>query len=122
MPQRTRSNREEGRSRAAAELARCRTSGSMPVLSSTKQASRKASSCSLLAGWSGSSEQAKCDQTPVTRTAPDSSAAAAAWTSPGHSCSVEPPRLRPVSILSWTRAGTPISRAVVAISSSSATV
>ena len=38
MPQRTRSKRDQGRSRAPAELARCRTSGSMPTASTTCRA------------------------------------------------------------------------------------
>jgi hypothetical protein len=75
-----------------------------------------------LAGWSGSSLQAKWDQMPVTRQLPDSSPARAAATTSAQALIGAPPRDRPVSTLSWSRAGRPASRAPAAISSSSATL
>ena len=70
MPSRTRSWRRRGAGARRAELARCRTSGSSPASSASASASSKAADCAALAGWSGSSEQARCDQSPVTRTLP----------------------------------------------------
>ncbi len=66
-------------------------------------ASSKASCWAALAGWSGSSEQARCDHSPVTRIDPSSWAARAAVTSASHSSRGAPPRESPVSTLSWTR-------------------
>ena len=85
MPQRTRSKRLLGRSSAPPELARWRTSGRSPARSAPASASRKARSWASLAGWAGSSLQAKCDQMPVTRQTPSASPARAAATRSGQS-------------------------------------
>ncbi len=104
--------------RVAGEFAWCRTSGSSPARSATATASRKTSSCAALAGWPGSSAQAKCAHTPVTRSAPSASAARAAATSRGQSAGWQPLRPSPVSTFSCTRAVRPAARAAATISSS----
>ena len=77
MPHRTRLKRADGRSTAAAELARCRSSGRTPSASASSTASRKAASWASLAGWSGSSLAARCDQMPVMSRRPACSSSAA---------------------------------------------
>ena len=121
MPQRTASKRAPGRSRAAAELPRCRTSGSSPSASAIASASRNLASWRSLAGWSGSSLQAKCDQTPVTRQLPASSPARARRKTSAQLEAGAPPRESPVSTLICRRAGMPVAATAAAISSSSAT-
>ena len=107
MPSRTRSCRAPGCRIAPAELARCLTSGSSPAWSASANASSNAAICAALAGCCGSSEQARCDQSPVTRMLPSCSAVCAACTSDGHSERGAPPRDRPVSNLICTRATRP---------------
>ena len=67
------------------------------------RASWKRCSWRSLAGCSGSSLHAKCDQTPVIRARPARSCSAARATRAGQSSRAEPPRESPVSTLSWTR-------------------
>ena len=116
MPQRTRSKWDEGRRIVAAELARWVTSGSSPAVSARASASRKAASWASLAGWAGSSLAAKWDQIPVTVIRPCRSRSLATSKRGFHSERGAPPRKRPVSTLSCTRAGP-----TAAISSSSVT-
>lgn len=118
MPVRTRSKCDSGTVSVAGELAMCRTSGRTPSFSAYATMSRKTSSWAAIDGWPGSSAQAKCDQRPVTRSTPASSAARAAETSSGQSAGWQPLRPRPVSAFSWIRAGIPASVAAATTSSS----
>ena len=120
-PHRTASNRDDGRSTAAAELARCSSSGRSPESSASATAARKACSCRSLAGWSGSSLHAKCDQRPVIFQLPSRSPARARANRSAQVARGAPPRLRPVSTLSCTRARRPTASAAAAMASSSAT-
>ena len=108
MPQRTRSKRAEGRRMAAAELARWRTSGSSPAEAASARASRKAASWASLAGCSGSSLAAKCDQMPVRARRPSRSRSLAATNRSCHSDRGAPPRESPVSTLICTRGRRPV--------------
>ncbi len=112
MPVRTRSKWLSGRVSVAGELAMCRTSGRAPCSSAYATISRKRVSWAAMEGWPGSSAQAKCDQSPVIRIRPSASARRAARTSSVQSSpGWQPPRPRPVSALSCTRAGAPACRA-----------
>src|SRR3954470_7486287 len=64
-PGRTRLKCVPGSARVAPELARCLNSASMPNDSATSIASVKVASCDSFAGLFGSSEDARCDQTPL---------------------------------------------------------
>ena len=121
MPQRTASKRDDGRSTAAAELARCSSSGRRPQSAASATAARKACSCRSFAGWSGSSLHAKCDQSPVSFQLPSRSPARARAKRSAQLARGAPPRLSPVSTLSCTRARRPTASAAAAIASSSAT-
>ena len=110
----------DGRRIAAAEFARCRTSGRRPAASATASASRNTRSWASFAGCSGSSLHAKCDQMPVTRQCPARSPSRAAATTSAQAAIGAPPRESPVSTLSWSRAGRPAAPAPARISSSSA--
>lgn len=111
MPVRTRSKCASGRVSSAGVLAMCRTSGRSPAAPAVFNASWKTASWAAIEGCPGSSAQAKCDQTPVTATVPSASAARAAAVSSAQSAGAQPLRPSPVSILSWTRAVRPHSRA-----------
>ena len=65
-----------------------------------------------LAGWSGSSEQAKCDQRPVTTTRPARSAFTAASMRSAQCSRAAPPRESPVSNFSCTRATVSVAAAI----------
>ena len=111
MPTRTRSSRLLGRRIAAAELARWRHLRARGRRSAARSsASWNAASWASLAGSSGSSLLEKCDQMPVTRIRPVALALVGALREQvGPSCSSgAPPRLSPVSTLSWTRAASPV--------------
>lgn len=94
----------------------CRTSGSAPAFSAYATMSRNTFSWAAIDGCPGSSAQAKCDHRPVMRSVPAASAARAAEISSGQSAGWQPLRPRPVSALSWTRAGMPASVAAATTS------
>lgn len=93
-----------------------RTSGSTPSFSAYATMSRNVFSWAAMEGWPGSSAQAKWDQRPVILTVPACSAVRAAATSSGQSAGWQPLRPRPVSALSWIRAGMPASVAAATTS------
>ena len=107
----------EGLVSVAAELARWRSGGRTPARSSSSHASTKRSCWARTVGCCGASAQARCDQTPVTSTAPSAHAAATRCTISDQSVRM-PPRPSPVSTFTWTRAGRPRSCAAATTASS----
>ena len=101
-PNRTRSKRLLGRRMPAAELARWRTSGRRPAVLGDRERVAERRLLGVVGRVVGLVVAAKWDQMPVTVQWPASSPARAAATSAGQSAGAAPPRLRPVSTLSWT--------------------